>query len=478
IKNMVTGRVSETAYAVYIAEEDHVLGGAVSIQSPFDKKRISAHLLGKGDYANGILFTPTENVMYRYRYTFTPEAGGGSYESDNIRFEPKNALIPTEKMDTVTVNAWIDGEKQTTEINHTIDIVQLDIPKVNVSANPDESGSYSKGTKYWVENIYPSDENIIVYYTTDGSNPAKSASRKNFTLADKGTEETLSKTTTVKTVYYSACGDAGCEACQSGNFESCPNSVYGAVGTYIYTVPEIKYAGGGGGSRVVDNTRKYTKDVFGNQHLTHIGYINGYPDGSVQPEGKITREEMAAILYRIKNKQYDEPLSVKGDVFSDVPASRWSVSEIEYMAKDNVIGGYPNGEFKPSKNLSRAEFAALIRRFAGLEKADAENRFSDLSESHWAYEDMMSLYGAGMLSGYEDGTIRPENETTRAEVMKVLNKLLGRNPSEPYVKSLGYNPFNDLETDTWYYVIVLEATVTHNYYLDDKGVESKWEDCK
>ena len=90
----------------------------------------------------------------------------------------------------------------------------------------------------------------------------------------------------------------------------------------------------------------------------------------------------------------------------------------------------------------------------------------------------MALYGAGMISGYEDGTIRPEKEISRAEVMKTINLLLGRNPSEPYVKSLDYNPFNDLKTDTWYYVIVLEATVTHNYILDDKGFEIKWEDCK
>ena len=82
------------------------------------------------------------------------------------------------------------------------------------------------------------------------------------------------------------------------------------------------------------------------------------------------------------------------------------------------------------------------------------------------------------MQGYEDGTYRPENQITRAEVMIVINKILGRNPSEPYVKSLGFNPFNDLEKDKWHYTAVLEATITHNYYLDDNGVEIKWEDCK
>ena len=82
------------------------------------------------------------------------------------------------------------------------------------------------------------------------------------------------------------------------------------------------------------------------------------------------------------------------------------------------------------------------------------------------------------MTGYEDGTFRAQSNITRAEVMTVINKILGRNPSDEYVKTLGYNPYNDLEKDKWYYVAVLEATVTHNYYLGKNGVEIKWEDCK
>ena len=101
-----------------------------------------------------------------------------------------------------------------------------------------------------------------------------------------------------------------------------------------------------------------------------------------------------------------------------------------------------------------------------------------MEKSHWAYDNILSLYESGLMDGYEDGTYRPEKEITRAEVMKTVNKILGRNPSETYVKSLEFNPFNDLYKDKWYYVTVLQATVTHNYYLDDNGLEIKWEDCK
>ena len=261
-------------------------------------------------------------------------------------------------------------------------------------------------------------------------------------------------------------------------------SFFGPEAKYIYALKTTSGGSGSsggsgrGGKTTVDNTRKYTKDIFGNEHPTHIGYINGYPDGSVQPNGEITREEMAAILYRITNHAYEKPFAETGNVFPDVELGRWSAHDIEYMASKQIIYGYTNGEFKPQNNLTRAEFAALIRRFAKLRKSDKENPFHDLDTSHWAYEDILALNASGLLEGYEDGTYRAEKEITRAEVMTVVNKILGRNPSEHYVKALGFNPFNDIKKDQWYYVIVLEATITHNYYLDGKGVEIKWEDWK
>jgi len=237
--------------------------------------------------------------------------------------------------------------------------------------------------------------------------------------------------------------------------------------------------GGGGGGRVVDRTKKYTKDIFGIEHPTHIGYISGYEDGSVRAEGNITREEIVSILYRIRNKEYDKPFVLTGDKFPDVDKSRWSAFEIEYMLDKKIASGYPDGEFKPAQNLTRAEFASLVSRYANLEiPTDAQNAFSDFDESHWAYGYIMALCEKGLIVGYEDGTFGPERKITRAEAVVVINKLLGRNPSESYVKSLDLNPFNDLEKDKWYYVAMLEATVKHNYTLDIKNVEILWEDYK
>ena len=402
---------------------------------------------------------------------------GGKYEFVLTTHVDKEHLHNHLIFNAVKITAWLEDDEGNiiaeSPEDFNYDFVILNKP-VSSLAEIDANGNpilYTSGTQYKLVNEYETSErNIKLFYTRDGSDPTDIAKRKEFITGDVFT---LTSPETLRAVYMETIDG---------------QSFFGPESKYIYALKTSSGGSGGGGgsggrggsggNRVVDNTRKYTKDIFGNEHPTHVGYINGYPDGSVQPDGKITREEMAAILYRIKNKQYDEPFSVKGDVFPDVTVSRWSVSDIEYMAKYKVIEGYPDGEFKPSRNLTRAEFAALIRRFTGLEQSDVENIFPDLTNEHWAYEDIMALYGEGMLSGYEDGTIRPENEISRAEVMKVVNLLLGRNPSEPYVKSLDYNPFNDLETDKWYYVIVLEATVTHNYYLDDKGFEIKWEDCK
>ena len=236
---------------------------------------------------------------------------------------------------------------------------------------------------------------------------------------------------------------------------------------------------GGGGISAVDKTKNYTKDMFGNEHPTHIGYINGYPDGSVKPDGNITREEVTSILYRVKYREYTEPFVVTDNVFPDVESSRWSAPDIEFMAKENIIAGYPDGEFKPQRNLTRAEFAALIRRFTDLNKPSEQNVFTDLKKSHWAYNDILILTEAGLLKGYEDNTICAEKEITRAEVMTVINKILGRCPDDTYVKSLEFKPFNDLNKEKWYYTAVLEATVTHDYVLNSKkNLETKWENWK
>lgn len=472
VKNNTTGRVSKNAINYYIIENESASSGSVYIASPYDVSRISADVLGTGDYAEGIkLLTQNKNATIHYNYTYTLEENGETRQTadrayDNIPISVNSA------MSDITIYAWLEDENgriADSDMTHKIEFVHLKVPQTSLGSDKTE---YTSGTKYTIINDYPADNNILLYYTTDGTEPQTSDTRKQYA----GEELSITGAVTVKAVYFSACGK--CVKCKDDKKAECLNGVYGKVGTYRYTVPTIIHTGGGGGGRTIDKTRKYTKDIFGNEHPTHIGYINGYPDGSVQPNGNITREETTSILYRIVNHDYEKPFIPTGDAFPDIAENRWSAHDIEYMSDKGIIHGYPDKEFKPANNLTRAEFAALISRFAKLEKTDAENPFPDVDSSHWAYDDILKLSASGLMQGYEDGTYRPEDMITRAEVMTVINKILGRNPSESYVKSLDYNPFTDLVKDKWYYTAVLEATVTHNYYLDDSGLEIKWEDCK
>lgn len=478
--NSETGKSSKNTVHYYIIESDLSAGG-VYVAEPYDKSRISAAVLDTDKYADGIkLFSDNKSAKIHYYYEYQKTGDDKTYRTDEKVYDNAAPIMVNSLFKNIKIIAWLEDENGrigTENFTHYIHFIHLKVPRTSLGSDKTE---YEKGTDYTIINDYPSDENVFLYYTLDGSDPKKRTGRNTYA----GETLNINESVTVKAVYMSACGS--CYECKNGNAEKCWYAVYGAVGTYRYTVPgeRIIYTGGGGGGRrntepeVIDNTKKYTKDIFGNEHPTHTSYISGYPDGSVKPNGKITREETASIMSRISVREYETPFEVTGEMFPDVEIGRWSVADIEYMASVEAFSGYPDGKFKPSRNLTRAEFASMLSRFAHLEKAADENPFPDIDKSHWAYDAVMKLEASGLLSGYEDGTFRPENTITRAEVMTVINKLLGRNPSEEYVKLLDYRPFTDINEKDWYFVTVLEATVTHNYTLDEAGFEIRWEDCR
>lgn len=476
VRNEETGRISANTIHYYIIESGDAASGSVYITYPYNTDRISAHVLDKGDYAEGIkLHSHNQAADIHYYYVYTRKSDGQTVQTNEEVYHMSRPIIPNKRMDDITIYAWLEdeyGKIPGSDSVFPIDFIHLNIPTTSLEGSG--KVEFTNGTKYTLIHEYEDDPNIILYYTLDGSDPSDSSNKNR--IAYTGETLRVRKNTTVKAVYFSACGK-----CKDiGEISECHSGVYGEVGTYQYSI--IQSGGGsssGGGGGAVDNTRKYTKDIFGNEHPTHIGYINGYPDGGVRPEGDITREEIAAILYRVTNHEYEAPFVETGAVFPDVEFGRWSVHNIEYLADKGVIIGYPDGEYKPTRNLTRAEFAALIFRFAKLEHTETENPFADLEKAHWAYADVLALVESGLVEGYEDGTFRPEDNISRAEVMTVINKLLGRKPLEEYVKSLDFNPYNDLFEDKWYYVTVLEATITHNYWLDDhSGYEYLWEDWK
>lgn len=481
VKNETTGRVSSNAVHYYVVESAAVSSGAVEMDAPYyGIRRLSAHLLDKAPWSSGIrLFTQTPGAQIYYSYSYT-RTDGQTFYTGEVAYDPAAPIFVNNTMKSIRVSAKLrdaEGNELPDSARDFEEIVFVDLKIPQPSLEQEDKVSFTKGKEYTIENDHPNDPNTVIYYTLDGNDPADETYESRI-LYQGETLRLSDKSTTVRTVYYNVCGT--CYACRQG--EKCWNEVYGETGTFRYGVDTpgstTVISGGGGGTVVVDKTRQYTVDCFGQEHPTHVGYIHGYPDGGVRPDGDITREEVAAILYRIKSHDYEAPFYTTGERFPDVAKDRWSATEIEYMAENGVIVGYPDETFKPTRNLTRGEFSALIRRFAGISEIAKTSPFTDLGEGYWGYEDVLAMLGAGLMSGYDDGSFRPEDPISRAEVMTVINRLLGRNPSEPYVRTLDFNPFNDISVEQWHYVIVLEATVTHNYYLDDKGVEIKWEDCR
>ena len=114
----------------------------------------------------------------------------------------------------------------------------------------------------------------------------------------------------------------------------------------------------------------------------HLAYINGYKDNTVRPEANITREEVSAVFFRLLTKEFRDEIYSEEVLFTDVGQERWSLKEIASLNNGGIVEGYPDGSFRPGKNITRAEIATMAARFEDIE-ADGEKRFTDI-EGHWA----------------------------------------------------------------------------------------------
>jgi hypothetical protein len=242
-----------------------------------------------------------------------------------------------------------------------------------------------------------------------------------------------------------------------------------------YTPPHTGGGGGGGGSHTVVTTTPaavVTTTAAALNKIDHFAYVVGYPDGTVKPQGTITREEVAVIFYRLMTADSRKAYDTTKQPFTDVSDNRWSNDEIATLYNAKIITGNADGSFKPAEPISRAEFAAIAAKFDKLEKAQ-ENKFSDIG-THWAKDYINSSAVKGWIGGYEDGTFRPDNSILRCEAMKMINEELDRRVDAAGLLT-DARQWSDNTPDKWYYYIVLEATNTHDYEraYKPKSIE-KW----
>jgi hypothetical protein len=205
----------------------------------------------------------------------------------------------------------------------------------------------------------------------------------------------------------------------------------------------------------------------------HVAYIVGYADGSVRPNANITRAEVATIFFRLMTDEYRAANWSTENSFSDVTTDAWYNNAVSTAAAADILTGYADGTFRPNQSITRAEFAAIAARFLSSEVEDnGTSRFSDIA-GHWAEDAINRAVAAGWISGYSDGTFRPDQLITRAEVVSVINSMLDRIPTEDGLLD-EMSTFTDNLAGNWYYADVQEAANTHDYDRDVLGISEIW----
>ena len=197
----------------------------------------------------------------------------------------------------------------------------------------------------------------------------------------------------------------------------------------------------------------------------HIQYLFGYPDGTFGPENNMTRAEVAQMFY---NLLLDQDVEIT-KTFDDVPANAWYTKAVNTLASLDIISGVGDNKFEPERSITRAEFTAMAMKFA-VGGEEGENIFSDVDENDWFYDAVVNSIQYGWIHGYGDGTFRPNNPITRAEVTAIVNNMLGRAADEDFVDEHAeeLTPFSDIEKH-WAYYHIVEATNDHDYTKPSSG---------
>ena len=200
----------------------------------------------------------------------------------------------------------------------------------------------------------------------------------------------------------------------------------------------------------------------------HFAYVQGYPDGTVKPTGNITRAETAAILFRLMDEGSRKTYYSTTSGFRDVASGSWYNTYVATLNNAGVITDSSNGYFRPNEAITRAELAAMLAKFS--ETTGAANYFNDVSAKYWAANAIAICAKLGWITGYPDGTFRPDKNVTRAELMAMINRATGRAPKSADAFLPGMKTWIDNTSDKWYYLDVQEATNSHSYTV--KGSET------
>lgn len=205
----------------------------------------------------------------------------------------------------------------------------------------------------------------------------------------------------------------------------------------------------------------------------HYAYIQGYADGTVRPNAKITRAQVATIFFRLLDEDVRSDYLTTYNTFPDVNADYWANTAISTMASLGVINGRNSGLFDPDAYITRAEFAAICARFDDSNVSGFDS-FTD-TFGHWAEEEIGRAAALGWIQGYDDGTFRPNQYITRAQAVTMINRVLCRLPEDEDDLLPGMSVWTDCREGDWCYLAIQEATNSHDYVTKDRVYET-WTD--
>ena len=224
--------------------------------------------------------------------------------------------------------------------------------------------------------------------------------------------------------------------------------------------------------------------------VNHFLYVEGYPEDyrtgeysdnenlwPVKPQGNITRAEVATIFYRLLKDEVREEIETDVSNFPDVDKDDWFNVTVSSLANMGAISGYEDGTFRPNEPISRAELAAMAVRFYDAFEAEyEEGTFLDVDGDEWYADAIAAAEELGILGGYPDGTVRPNNNITRAETCAIVNRVLERRPHDEHLGDVeDMRTWPDNQPGAWYYADMQEATNGHYYeWIDIDG--SKFEE--
>ena len=205
--------------------------------------------------------------------------------------------------------------------------------------------------------------------------------------------------------------------------------------------------------------------------LKRIAYINGFPDGTFKPNANMTRAEAATMFAKLLNNSSVFTTS-NTTKFKDAN-NQWYSQVINYIVDKGLISGYPDGTFRPDESITRAEFAKMISGYITV-KGSVNSNFKDV-EDHWAKDAIEKLYGNKNISGYPDGTFKPNANITRAEAVTILNSVFGRNTTKDSISNpdilRNLKSFRDVGFSEWFYANVMDASNQHESYKDSNDNE-------